>query len=79
MPRHAGVRSAFTATIKWVALAVKVLGVGILWLGLPPMLIGVLLETLIIDPLRLPVTETPLIPFMQNWALGLIILKAFSK
>jgi hypothetical protein len=77
--RNAGVRSALAATAKWVLLAVKVLTVGTLWLGLPPMILGILLETLFVAPMRLTVIETPFFPFLQNWALGLIILKAFSK
>jgi hypothetical protein len=43
------------------------------------MILGILLETLFVAPMRLTVIETPFFPFLQNWALGLIMLKAFSK
>jgi len=58
--------------LKWVALAV-------IWLGLPPLLIGCLLEAVIVVPLRTPLNETPVYPIAQCWALGLIFLKIWAR
>eukprot|EP00428_Durinskia_dybowskii_P073574 CAMPEP_0170412666 /NCGR_PEP_ID=MMETSP0117_2-20130122/31099_1 /TAXON_ID=400756 /ORGANISM="Durinskia baltica, Strain CSIRO CS-38" /LENGTH=1434 /DNA_ID=CAMNT_0010670389 /DNA_START=607 /DNA_END=4911 /DNA_ORIENTATION=+ len=77
--RHAGAQGALSATTKWVLLTAQTIAVGVLWLAVPPLLLGILLEVLFVVPLRVPLYETPLIPFIQNWALGLIILKAFTK
>lgn len=77
--RNAGAVSAVKSTLKWLAVAGKVLSVGVLWLGVPPFLLGVLIEALIIVPLRMTPFETSQFPYLQNWALGLIILKAVTK
>ncbi len=77
--RNTGAVNAFRSTAKWLSLTAQMLGVGLLWLGLPPLILGVLLEALFVVPLRVSVMETSYFPFLQNWAFGLIILKAFCK
>jgi hypothetical protein len=77
--RNADLYYASRAVVKWVVLAGKVLAVGTLWLAVPPLILGILLEAMFVMPLRLTMYESPFFPFLQNWALGLILLKAFSK
>lgn len=77
--RNAGAANALRSTAKWLSLTVQMLGVGLLWLAVPPLILGVLLEALFVVPLRVSLMETSYFPFLQNWAFGLIILKAFCK
>lgn len=77
--RNAGAVNALRSTAKWLSLTAQMLGVGLLWLAVPPLILGVLLEALFVVPLRVSLMETSYFPFLQNWAFGLIILKAFCK
>lgn len=67
------------ALCKWTTIAAKVLAVGLLWLLVPPMLLGLLLESLCLIPLRTPLMETPQFPLLQCWAVGLILLKVWIR
>jgi hypothetical protein len=64
---------------KWVSLGVKIFVAGFLWLLIPPLLIGYILENLFIVPFRTETYTTPIFPFIQSWILGLIALKLFVK
>lgn len=79
MRRNGDALNALAVVGKWVALAMKVLVVGAIWLAVPPLILGVLLEAMFVMPMRLPAYESPYFPFLQNWAIGLILLKAFTK
>ncbi|KAF3545150.1 hypothetical protein DY000_02010007 [Brassica cretica] len=43
-----------------------------------PVLIGLVLELLVIVPMRVPVDETPVFLLYQDWALGFIFLKIWT-
>ncbi len=77
--RNTGATNALKTTAKWLGLTAQLLGVGLLWLAVPPLILGVLLEAIFVVPLRVSAMETSYFPFLQNWAFGLIILKAFCK
>lgn len=66
--------------LKWSAIAAKSVVLLSLWLGLIPMLIGLIFELVVVVPLRDgPVDEGPN-PFLyHDWALGLVILKVWTK
>lgn len=51
----------------------------IVWLGVIPLIAGVLLELTITVPLRVPHNETPYLYLQQDWALGLLIMKLWNK
>ena len=44
-----------------------------------PVLIGLLFELLVIVPMRVPVNESPVFLLYQDWALGLIFLKIWTR
>lgn len=44
-----------------------------------PVLIGLLFELLVIVPIRVPVDESPVFLLYQDWALGLVFLKIWTK
>lgn len=44
-----------------------------------PILIGLLFELLVIVPMRVPVDESPVFLLYQDWALGLIFLKIWTR
>ena len=43
-----------------------------------PVLIALVLELLVIVPMRVPVDETPVFLLYQDWALGFIFLKIWT-
>ncbi len=51
----------------------------VVWLGVIPLLAGILLELTITVPLRVPHNETPYLYLQQDWALGLLIMKLWNK
>ncbi len=67
------------AILKWVTLAFQVAVASTVWLVVPPLLIGYLLEAGVILPFRTDLQSTPSFPFLQSWAIGLILLKLFVK
>jgi len=69
------VKSAFF----WVVLGFKLTFLLSLWLGVVPLLIGVLFDLLAIVPLRVAVDESPNIILSQDWAIGLLYLKIWVK
>jgi E3 ubiquitin-protein ligase MARCH6 len=73
-------REAFMRAIQtWIVISLKWAVLGFLWLGVAPVLIGTLFETLIIIPVLVPVGETPRFALIQNWALGLVALKVWVQ
>lgn len=69
----------FRTALPRVKMAIKGAFVVILWLGVVPLLAGVLLELTITVPLRVPFNETPYLYLHQDWALGLLIMKLWNK
>merc|ERR1711871_986988 len=74
-----GVQLISSATIKWCLIALKVVGLGALWLVVPPLLLGTLMESVIVIPARTSWLESPIYPWLQVWALGIIFLKIFLR
>ncbi|KAL1564483.1 putative E3 ubiquitin ligase sud1, variant 2 [Salvia divinorum] len=50
-----------------------------IWIFVIPVLIGLLFELLVIVPMRVPVDESPVFLLYQDWALGLIFLKIWTR
>ncbi|KAF8034702.1 hypothetical protein BT93_C0884 [Corymbia citriodora subsp. variegata] len=50
-----------------------------LWIFVIPVLIGLLFELLVIVPMRVPTDESPVFLLYQDWALGLIFLKIWTR
>lgn len=73
------IRSIIKAIQKWTILTVEVVVIGIVWLIVPPILIGYLLTASILVPMRASLNETPQYPFVQCWAIGLILLKVWMR
>jgi hypothetical protein len=76
---NGGLLAVFKQCTEWIALACKwlvlvsVLGV------LAPLLAGVLFELVVLDPWSVPADRTPTVNVIQDWTLGLALLKAWSR
>jgi hypothetical protein len=44
-----------------------------------PVVVGLLFELLVVVPLRVPIDESPVFIFYQDWALGLVFLKIWTR
>lgn len=44
-----------------------------------PVLIGLLFELLVLVPMRVPIDESPVFLLYQDWAIGLIFLKIWTR
>ncbi|XP_020250505.1 probable E3 ubiquitin ligase SUD1 isoform X2 [Asparagus officinalis] len=64
---------------KWCAIVVKSSALLSIWIFVIPVLIGLLFELLVIVPMRVPVDESPVFLLYQDWALGLIFLKIWTR
>ncbi|CAL9749009.1 unnamed protein product [Musa acuminata subsp. burmannicoides] len=64
---------------KWCAIVLKSSALLSIWIFIIPVLIGLLFELLVIVPLRVPVDESPVFLLYQDWALGLIFLKIWTR
>ncbi|XP_042485627.1 probable E3 ubiquitin ligase SUD1 [Macadamia integrifolia] len=64
---------------KWCGIALKSSALLSLWILVIPVLIGLLFELLVIVPMRVPVDESPVFLLYQDWALGLIFLKIWTR
>ncbi|KAK8624932.1 hypothetical protein V6N13_089818 [Hibiscus sabdariffa] len=64
---------------KWSAIVAKSSMLLSIWVFVIPVLIGLLFELLVIVPMRVPVDESPVFLLYQDWALGLIFLKIWSR
>lgn len=67
------------ATFKWCVVGAKVSFLATIWLTVPPLMLGTLLESLVVIPIRTPLRETPVYPWVQVWALGLVFLKIWVR
>jgi hypothetical protein len=77
--RNTNFATVFQATAAWALIGVQVIVLGGFWLTIPPLLIGLLFEAIFDAPLRTPINETPRYPFVQCWALGLVMLKVWTR
>ncbi|KAF9601697.1 hypothetical protein IFM89_022117 [Coptis chinensis] len=64
---------------KWTAIVLKSSLLLAIWIIVIPVLIGLLFELLVIVPMRVPVDESPVFLLYQDWALGLIFLKIWTR
>jgi len=64
---------------KWCAIVLKSSALLSIWVFVIPVLIGLLFELLVIVPMRVPVDESPVFLLYQDWALGLIFLKIWTR
>eukprot|EP01018_Ginkgo_biloba_P022939 Gb_33866 [translate_table: standard] len=65
--------------LKWSAIVLKSFILLSLWIFVIPVLIGLLFELLVVVPLRVPVDESPVFLLYQDWALGLVFLKIWTR
>ncbi|XP_012271649.1 E3 ubiquitin-protein ligase MARCH6 [Orussus abietinus] len=69
-------RRAILDRIKhWAVLGLKASVASILLVGVIPLLFGLLLELVVIIPLRIPLEQTPILFIWQDWALGVLYTK----
>jgi hypothetical protein len=71
--------AVFREAARWADTAARVCLVGALGAGALPLLVGLLVELLVVIPLRVPLDETPCHHLYQDWALGLICLKVWVR
>lgn len=69
----------FKVVGKWLLVIAKIAVVGSVWMLLPPLLIGYLIEATFVIPVRTSTMETPQYYFFQCWAIGLIVLKIWTR
>ncbi|GAA0163321.1 ubiquitin-protein ligase [Lithospermum erythrorhizon] len=65
--------------LKWGAIVLKSSVLLSIWILVIPVLIGLLFELLVIVPMRVRVDESPVFLLYQDWALGLIFLKIWTR
>ncbi|XP_072962231.1 probable E3 ubiquitin ligase SUD1 [Typha angustifolia] len=65
--------------LKWCAIVLKSSALLSVWIFIIPVLIGLLFELLVIVPMRVPIDESPVFLLYQDWALGLIFLKIWTR
>ena len=58
-----------------VVHAVKIVGAATVLAGVLPMLIGVLIEHVVIIPLKCPLEMSPIYNLWQDWCIGIMVLK----
>ncbi|KAL3843909.1 hypothetical protein ACJIZ3_001312 [Penstemon smallii] len=64
---------------RWCGIILKSSALLSIWVFVIPVLIGLLFELLVIVPMRVPVDESPVFLLYQDWALGLIFLKIWTR
>ncbi|KAG9451724.1 hypothetical protein H6P81_004628 [Aristolochia fimbriata] len=72
-------RDLATQVWKWSSIVLKSSALLSIWIFVIPVLIGLLFELLVIVPMRVPVDESPVFLLYQDWALGLIFLKIWTR
>lgn len=72
-------RTAIVEKVKhWISVAVSYGLAGlifVLMLGVVPLMFGLLLELVVVVPLRVPINQTPVLFLWQDWALGVLYTK----
>ncbi|KAH7307266.1 hypothetical protein KP509_22G052000 [Ceratopteris richardii] len=65
--------------LKWTVIVTKSSMLLSFWIIVIPVLIGLLFELLLVIPLRVPIDESPVFLLYQDWALGLVFLKIWTR
>ncbi|OVA15870.1 zinc finger protein [Macleaya cordata] len=65
--------------LKWFNIGLKSSALLSIWIFIIPVMIGLLFELVVIVPMRVPVDESPVFLLYQDWALGLIFLKIWTR
>ncbi|XP_060521489.1 E3 ubiquitin-protein ligase MARCHF6 [Cylas formicarius] len=69
-------RAAMMDRLKqWCLLGLKTIIASTILLGIIPLLFGLLLELVVVIPLRVPIHQTPILFIWQDWALGVLYTK----
>lgn len=69
-------RSVILDLVKyWAILGVKAAVAFVLLVGVIPLLFGLLLELVVLIPLRVPLEQNPILFIWQDWALGVLYTK----
>lgn len=69
-------RRAIVRRIKhWAILGMKASVAFVLLVGVIPLLFGLLLELVVVVPLRVPLEQNPILFIWQDWALGVLYTK----
>ncbi|KAG0495508.1 hypothetical protein HPP92_000199 [Vanilla planifolia] len=64
---------------KWFTIILKSSFLLSIWIIVIPVLIGLLFELLVLVPMRVPMDESPVFLLYQDWALGLVFLKIWTR
>ncbi|KAF8110374.1 hypothetical protein N665_0085s0099 [Sinapis alba] len=64
---------------EWCGILFKSSVLLAIWVFIIPVLIGLVFDLLVIVPMRVPVDESPVFLLYQDWALGLIFLKIWTR
>lgn len=73
LPR--GRRAVLDRVKHWAIIGVKASVAFFLLVGLIPLLFGLLLELVVVVPLRVPLVQNPILFIWQDWALGVLYTK----
>ncbi|XP_012259936.2 E3 ubiquitin-protein ligase MARCHF6 [Athalia rosae] len=73
LPR--GRRAVFDRIKHWAVLGLKASVAFVLLVGVIPLLFGLLLELVVVVPLRVPLEQNPILFVWQDWALGVLYTK----
>ncbi|MCL7023688.1 hypothetical protein MKW94_010290 [Papaver nudicaule] len=68
-----------TQILKWGSIGLKSSALLSIWIFIIPVMIGLLFELVVIVPMRVSVDESPVFLLYQDWALGLIFLKIWTR
>jgi len=77
--QHANHIPSFYSILSYLILAVKCVGIGGIWFGVIPLLIGIWFELLIFIPLRVQPNQTPIFLYYHDYAFGLLYLKLWYR
>jgi E3 ubiquitin-protein ligase MARCH6 len=69
----------FRLALPYISIVMKGLLQWLLWFGLAPLASGLLVELTVTVPLRVSYMESPYFYLYQDWALGLLLIKVWSK
>lgn len=73
LPR--GRRAVLDRVKHWAIIGLKASVAFFLLIGLIPLLFGLLLELIVVVPLRVPLEQNPILFIWQDWALGVLYTK----
>ena len=71
LPR--GRRAILDRVKYWAIIGAKAYVSSILLIGVIPLLFGLLLELVVVVPLRVPLEQNPILFIWQDWALGMLL------